>query len=68
MLRKNGTAETRFAQTVRRSDRFFPPLLGANQRGPVIGARLSTGLGSKHFGVTPLLPLPSKQSPNLTRH
>jgi hypothetical protein len=32
---KSGTAETRFAQTVRRSDRFFPPLLGANQRGPV---------------------------------
>ena len=27
--------ETRCAQTAGRSDRFFPPLLGANQRGPV---------------------------------
>ena len=32
---KSGTKKTRFAQTVFRSDRFFPPLLGANQRGPV---------------------------------
>ena len=30
---KSGTKKTRFAQTVFRSDRFFPPLLGANQRG-----------------------------------
>jgi hypothetical protein len=27
--------ETRCAQTAGRSDRFFLPLLGANQRGPV---------------------------------
>ena len=27
--------KTRYAQTVFRSDRFFLPLLGANQRGPV---------------------------------
>ena len=32
---KSGTKKTRFAQTVFRSDRFFPPLLGANQRGPI---------------------------------
>ena len=32
---KSGTKKTRFAQTVFRSSRFFPPLLGANQRGPV---------------------------------
>ena len=32
---KSGTKKTRYAQTVFRSDRFFPPLLGANQRGPV---------------------------------
>ncbi len=31
---KSGTKYTRYAQTVFRSDRFFPPLLGANQRGP----------------------------------
>ena len=34
MLRKKRNEKTRFAQTVFRSDRFFPPLLGANQRGP----------------------------------
>ena len=32
---KSGTKKTRFAQTVFRSDRFFLPLLGANQRGPI---------------------------------
>ena len=32
---KSGTKKTRFAQTVFRSDRFCPPLLGANQRGPI---------------------------------
>ena len=32
---KSGTARTRCAQTAGRSYRFFPPLLGANQRGPV---------------------------------
>jgi hypothetical protein len=32
---KSGTEKTRFAQTVFRSDRFFPALLGDNQRGPV---------------------------------
>jgi hypothetical protein len=32
---KSGTKKTRYAQTVFRSDRFFLPLLGANQRGPV---------------------------------
>ena len=32
---KSGTKKTRCAQTVFRSDRFFLPLLGANQRGPV---------------------------------
>ena len=32
---KSGTARTRSAQTAGRSDRFFPPLLGANQRGPL---------------------------------
>jgi hypothetical protein len=32
---KSGTKKTRFAQTVFHSDRFFLPLLGANQRGPV---------------------------------
>ena len=32
--KKSGTEKTRFAQTVFCSDRFFPPLLGANQRGP----------------------------------
>jgi len=31
---KSGTKKNRFAQTVFRSHRFFPPLLGANQRGP----------------------------------
>ena len=31
---KSGTEKTRFAQTVFCSYRFFPPLLGANQRGP----------------------------------
>jgi hypothetical protein len=32
---KSGTKKTRYAQTVFRSDRFFLPLLGANQRAPV---------------------------------
>ena len=32
---KSKTKKTRYAQTVFRSDRFFRPLLGANQRGPV---------------------------------
>jgi hypothetical protein len=32
---KSGTKKTRYARTVFRSDRFFLPLLGANQRGPV---------------------------------
>ena len=32
---KTGTARTRYAQTAGRSYRFFLPLLGANQRGPV---------------------------------
>ena len=32
---KSGTKKTRYAQTVFRSNRFFLPLLGANQRGPV---------------------------------
>ena len=32
MLRKKRSEKTRFAQTVFRSDRFFLPLLGANQR------------------------------------
>ena len=32
---KSGTARTRYAQIAGRSDRFFLPLLGANQRGPV---------------------------------
>ena len=31
---KSGTKKNRFAQTVFRSDRFFLPLLGANQRRP----------------------------------
>ena len=35
MLRKKRNEKTRFAQTVFRSDRFFLPLLGANQRGPI---------------------------------
>ena len=32
--KNSGTEKTRFAQTVFRSERFFSPLLGANQRGP----------------------------------
>ena len=32
---KSGTKKTRYAQTIFRSDRFFLPLLVANQRGPI---------------------------------
>ena len=46
---KSGTKKTRFAQTIFRSYRFFLPLLGANQRGPVepIFDRFAMRLGVK---------------------
>jgi penicillin-binding protein 1C len=48
---KSGTEKTRFAQTVFCSDRFFPPLLGANQRGPLPTFRAKVALMTALFST-----------------
>ena len=56
--KKSGTEKTRFAQTVFCFDRFFSPLLGANQRGPhsifrACGALVVALFSSVCFAATP---------------